>query len=165
MCSVSAKRDPVGGYLPSKGYQSACSIIPNDHATLLLDKVTRPRHILTSLLLSDDIVEGATRNCEIEQTRGEQSLPLPICTMWFHEQRNAQESALADQTSLVYNDSTTSEENVMANQEHLDLLQHSIDNWNTWRKEHRDIQPDFSEADLILGAELHEADLRDVESH
>ena len=60
-----------------------------------------------------------------------------------------QESALADQASRIYNGSTTSEENVMANQEHLDLLQHSIDTWNTWRKEHQDIQPDFSEADEL----------------
>ena len=62
----------------------------------------------------------------------------------------------------------------MANQEHLDLLQHSIDTWNTWRKEHQDIQPDFSEADLsyadlsyanLHDADLHDADLRDSESH
>jgi uncharacterized protein YjbI with pentapeptide repeats len=94
--------------------------------------------------------------------------------MRFHEQRNAQESALANQASLIYNESTTSEENVMANQEHLDLLQQSIDSWNTWRKEHQDIQPDFSEADLsyadlsyanLHGVDLHDADLRDIEDY
>ena len=51
----------------------------------------------------------------------------------------------------------------MANQEHLDLLQQSIANWNTWRKQHQDIQPDFSEADLrsadLSYADLHSADL------
>jgi uncharacterized protein YjbI with pentapeptide repeats len=80
------------------------------------------------------------------------------CTMRFHEQRNAQESALADLASLIYNGSTTSEENVMAIQEQLALLQQSIATWNTWRKEHQDIQPDFSEADLSY-ADLHSADL------
>jgi hypothetical protein len=84
--------------------------------------------------------------------------------MRFHEQRNAQESALADLASLIYNESTTSEENVVANQEHLALLQQSITTWNTWRKEHQDIQPDFSEADLSY-ADLELADLRDSESH
>ena len=62
----------------------------------------------------------------------------------------------------------------MANQEHLDLLQQSIATWNTWRKEHQDIQPDFSEADLssadlsyadLHDADLDDADLRDSESH
>src|SRR5260370_37802729 len=72
--------------------------------------------------------------------------------------RKAQESALANQASLIYNESTTSEENVMASQEHLDLLHQSIDTWNTWRKEHQDIQPDFSEADLSY-ADLYSADL------
>ena len=83
--------------------------------------------------------------------------------------RKAQEAALANRASLIYNESTTSEENVMASQEHLDLLHQSIDTWNTWRKEHQDIQPDFSEADLSYAdlsyADLHDADLRDSESH
>ena len=46
----------------------------------------------------------------------------------------------------------------MAHQEHLDLLHQGIDSWNTWRKAHQDIQPDFSEADLSY-ADLHGADL------
>ena len=46
----------------------------------------------------------------------------------------------------------------MANPEHLDLLQHGIDTWNTWRKEHQDTQPDLSYADLH-GADLSYADL------
>ena len=85
------------------------------------------------------------------------------CTMRFHERRNAQESALANQASRIYNESTTDEENVVANQEHLALLHQSITTWNTWRKEHQDIQPDFSEADLssadLSYADLHSADL------
>ena len=109
--------------------------------------------------------------------------------MRLPEQRNAQEAALDDLASLAYTESTTSEENVMANQEHLDLLQQSIANWNTWRKQHQDLQPDFSEADLrsadlssadfthanlrsadlswadLRDADLDDADLRDTESH
>ncbi len=86
-----------------------------------------------------------------------------LCTMRLPEQGNAQEAALDDLASLAYNESTTSEENVMAKQEHLDLLQQSIANWNTWRKQHPDIQPDFGEADLryadLSYADLHSADL------
>lgn len=51
----------------------------------------------------------------------------------------------------------------MANQEHLDLLKQGIDIWNTWRTQHREIQPDLSGANLISAdlsyADLHSADL------
>jgi uncharacterized protein YjbI with pentapeptide repeats len=56
----------------------------------------------------------------------------------------------------------------MANQEHLDILKQGINVWNKWRKEHRDVEPDLSEADLrevrlnhadLSGANLSKADL------
>ena len=49
----------------------------------------------------------------------------------------------------------------MANQEHLDILKQGVETWNQWRKEHIDIQPDLSGADLIE-ANLSEADLREA---
>lgn len=36
----------------------------------------------------------------------------------------------------------------MADQQHLDQLKRGVDPWNRWRKEHPDIRPDLSEADL-----------------
>lgn len=36
----------------------------------------------------------------------------------------------------------------MANQQHLDVLKQGAEAWNTWRKEHPDIQPDLSKANL-----------------
>jgi hypothetical protein len=36
----------------------------------------------------------------------------------------------------------------MANQEHLELLKQGVEGWNQWRKEHPDIQPDLSLANL-----------------
>jgi len=47
----------------------------------------------------------------------------------------------------------------MANPEHLALLIQGVEAWNTWRKEHPDITPDLSAANLI-GANLRGADLR-----
>ena len=44
----------------------------------------------------------------------------------------------------------------MANQEHLDLLRQDKVVWNTWRREHPEIQPNLCEADLS------KMDLRDV---
>jgi uncharacterized protein YjbI with pentapeptide repeats len=85
-------------------------------------------------------------------------LAAPCGSLNSETPRKAQEAALANRASLIYNGSTTSEENVMANQEHLALLHQSIATWNTWRKEHQDIQPDLSEADLSY-ADLHSADL------
>jgi Pentapeptide repeats (8 copies) len=46
----------------------------------------------------------------------------------------------------------------MANQDHLDVLKQGIAVWNTWRKEHPDIQPDLSGANLT-GADLGLTDL------
>ncbi len=46
----------------------------------------------------------------------------------------------------------------MANREHLDLLKHSIENWHGWRKQHPEILPDLSEANLST-ANLSAADL------
>ncbi len=36
----------------------------------------------------------------------------------------------------------------MANQEHLDILRQGVQVWNKWRREHADIRPDFSMANL-----------------
>ena len=56
----------------------------------------------------------------------------------------------------------------MANQQHLAILRQGVDVWNKWRKEHPNVQPDFSTANLretILSyadlsyANLHKADL------
>src|SRR6266699_4504752 len=53
--------------------------------------------------------------------------------------------------------------NNMANREHLDLLKHSIENWHGWRKQHPEILPDLSEANLsranLTGADLSHANL------
>ena len=109
--------------------------------------------------------------CTYSAARRILELPLaaPCGSMNSETPRKAQEAALANQASHIYNESTTSEENVMANQEHLALLQQSIDTWNTWRKEHQDIQPDFSEADLSYAdlnlADLRYADLRYADLH
>ncbi|HEX6479105.1 MAG TPA: pentapeptide repeat-containing protein [Ktedonobacteraceae bacterium] len=51
----------------------------------------------------------------------------------------------------------------MANQEHLHILKQGPKTWNEWRKEHADIEPDFSRADLsrakLRAAYLSAADL------
>lgn len=48
----------------------------------------------------------------------------------------------------------------------LRLLKRGAATWNTWREAHRDIQPDFAEADLteanLTGADLTSADLTDA---
>lgn len=46
----------------------------------------------------------------------------------------------------------------MADQEHVERLKHSVQDWNTWRQRHPDIRPDFNDANLI-GANLGGADL------
>ena len=43
----------------------------------------------------------------------------------------------------------------MANQEHVDLVKRDVNVWNTWRREHSDIRPDLSDANLS-GANLSE---------
>jgi uncharacterized protein YjbI with pentapeptide repeats len=52
----------------------------------------------------------------------------------------------------------------MANQQHLDLLKQGKNTWNTWRKEHPEIQPDLSEANLYKAdfdkVDLSKANLR-----
>jgi len=51
----------------------------------------------------------------------------------------------------------------MANPEHLQILRQGAEAWNQWRKQHRNIRPDFSGANLsganLSGANLSEADL------
>src|SRR5579884_3553231 len=51
----------------------------------------------------------------------------------------------------------------MANQEHLAILNQGADKWNEWRREHTDVQPDLSLANLrktlLNYADLHSADL------
>lgn len=65
----------------------------------------------------------------------------------------------------------------MANQEHLGILEQGIETWNAWRKQHREVKPDLSEADLrdwnlrggyfsganLTGANLSWADLREAQ--
>lgn len=48
----------------------------------------------------------------------------------------------------------------MANQEHLYSLQQGVRTWNQWRREHRDVQPDLSKANLSQ-ADLSGANLRE----
>src|SRR5271157_4181593 len=51
----------------------------------------------------------------------------------------------------------------MANPEHLEILKQGVEQWNKWRKEHRDITPGLNMADLrkarLIGADLSEANL------
>jgi uncharacterized protein YjbI with pentapeptide repeats len=52
----------------------------------------------------------------------------------------------------------------MVNQEHLGILRQGIEVWNAWRREHNDIKPDLSEANLrrehLRWANLHGANLK-----
>ncbi len=47
----------------------------------------------------------------------------------------------------------------MIDQKHLDLLKHSVDDWNKWRRKNQTIEIDLREAHLAK-ANLIEADLR-----
>jgi uncharacterized protein YjbI with pentapeptide repeats len=51
----------------------------------------------------------------------------------------------------------------MANQKHLEILKQGVEAWNEWRKEHRNIKPNFGHAKLsgakLSGADLNGADL------
>jgi len=57
----------------------------------------------------------------------------------------------------------------MANQEHIAILQESVEGWNKWRQENRDILPDFHGADFsgscLGGANLKKAYLRRANFH
>ena len=55
----------------------------------------------------------------------------------------------------------SSEENNMADQEHVDILRQVVEAWNTWRRQHPDIRPDLSNADLS-DADFSGADLSDT---
>jgi hypothetical protein len=46
----------------------------------------------------------------------------------------------------------------MANQEHVDILRQGVEVWNKWRKEHQEVKPDLSGANLRY-CDLSEADL------
>ncbi len=50
----------------------------------------------------------------------------------------------------------------MANPEHLAILKQGFEQWNKWRKEHPEVQPDLREAHLSWG-HLSFADLRDAD--
>ena len=54
----------------------------------------------------------------------------------------------------------------MANSEHLSLLTRSVADWNQWRTDHTDVQPNLVKANLhnanLGGADLHKADLREA---
>src|SRR5262249_15117855 len=47
----------------------------------------------------------------------------------------------------------------MANEEHLAILRQGVEDWNTWREEDPDVQPNLNEADL-READLNTANLR-----
>lgn len=60
----------------------------------------------------------------------------------------------------------------MANEKHLDILNHGVEEWNRWRKINPDIIPDLSEADLsrsdikninLIDSRLREADLSEAD--
>jgi len=42
------------------------------------------------------------------------------------------------------------EGNMMADQQHLALLEQGVATWNEWRRQHPEIHPDLSEADLSV---------------
>ena len=52
----------------------------------------------------------------------------------------------------------------MRSPEHLALLKRGVEEWNAWRREHGEIRPELSGADLsramLRDANLHKADLR-----
>src|SRR2546421_507481 len=50
----------------------------------------------------------------------------------------------------------------MVNQQHLELLRQGSDVWNTWRKQHPEVKPDLSGADLY-NADLHNANLSEAD--
>jgi uncharacterized protein YjbI with pentapeptide repeats len=49
----------------------------------------------------------------------------------------------------------------MANPEHLAILKQGVEQWNKWRRQHPDVEPDLSEANLG-GADLHDADFSET---
>jgi hypothetical protein len=57
--------------------------------------------------------------------------------------------------------------NLVANPEHLELLQQGVGVWNEWRAENPSVHPDLREADLnganLSGADLREADLSEAD--
>jgi len=57
----------------------------------------------------------------------------------------------------------------MANEEHVGFISQGVDEWNTWRRENRQIRPDLREADLrekdLSGADFRGTDLRNADFH
>jgi hypothetical protein len=49
----------------------------------------------------------------------------------------------------------------MANQQHVEIIKQGVEGWNRWRKEHLEIKPDLSNANLY-GADLWGANLSDA---
>ena len=53
---------------------------------------------------------------------------------------------------------------MMANQEHLELLKRGVEQWNAWRRQHPEIQPELEGVNLSHAnldyADLRAADLR-----
>ena len=52
----------------------------------------------------------------------------------------------------------------MANQKQLDILKQGVEVWNQWRKDHADIRPDLSSANLS-GINLYSANLTSIDLH
>jgi len=50
----------------------------------------------------------------------------------------------------------------MAAQEHFERLKQGVETWNTWRREHQGISPDFTGA-YLMGVDLRSADLRNAD--
>jgi len=61
----------------------------------------RPEELQGKTHLGDQILEGATRDREGEQTRGEQPAPLTARSMRFHEQRDTQERPRGNHRHLM----------------------------------------------------------------
>src|SRR5258708_16700294 len=75
-------------------------------------------------------------------------------------------SVVLEPPSLVPGPVTQKGRNAVANQDHLDQLRAGVDAWNHWRRDHPQITPDLSGAELtsanLQGANLTSANLRDA---
>src|SRR5437879_3690469 len=84
-------------------------------------------------------------------------------TFIWTRREGTERNDLAHWSTSLYNESTTGKvNNSMADQKRLKRLRQGVvEDWNVWRTQHPDIQPDLSEADLS-NAHLTEANLSNV---